>query len=176
MLYGLDYTKAANGIIRTNSLFYELSYTDTTAVIFTLKDEDIEVNGKTYVSLSSLYRSMVPHDPTEYEFSQEIFGYWDVWESIKNSTLLKPHVDRWRKEVEVKVKSAAIRAIAKEMTTEGKNSFQAAKLLLDRGWLDQETTSKAKAKLKQKEEEELNKAAMAQVSDDAERLGLKRVN
>ena len=80
------------------------------------------------------------------------------------------------KEVEVKVKSEAIKAIAEEMKTKGRSSFSAAKLLLDKGWLDKEAATVAKKKLKAKEEEDMNKEALSLLSDDAERLGLTRAN
>ena len=79
-------------------------------------------------------------------------------------------------EYEFKVKSEAIKAIAEEMKTKGRSSFSAAKLLLDKGWLDKEAATVAKTKLKAKEDEDMNKEALSLLSDDAERLGLTRAN
>ncbi len=73
----------------------------------------------------------------------------------------------------VKVKSQAIQAIAEEMKSNGRSSFSAAKLLLDKGWLDNDTASQAKKKLQAKEQEEENKQALSLLQDDAQRLGLK---
>tara|TARA_R110000868_G_scaffold166543_1_gene400555 strand:- start:73 stop:603 length:531 start_codon:yes stop_codon:yes gene_type:complete len=157
----------------TKGLFYESSYENTANVIFTLKPDDIEVRGHTYVSLNKLYVSLCAADPTEYTFSQVVFSSWDIWDTLRRSPYLKNEVARWRREVEVRIKSEAIRAIADEMKTGGRSSFSAAKLLLDRGWLDSDTASAAKSKLQKKEEDDLNKEAMSQLSDDAERLGLK---
>ena len=176
MLFGPDKTKNEMGVVRTKSLFYELSYTDTTHVIFVLKDEDQEVNGKTYVSLGKLYRSLVANDPTEYTFAIAVFGYWDIWDTIRKSPQIKSHVAKWRREVEVKIKSEAIQIIAKEAKEGGRSSFTAAKLLLDRGWLEKEEAAKAKRKLAEKEEEEMNKAAIDLMGEDAARLGLKWMN
>ena len=67
----------------------------------------------------------------------------------------------------------AIRAIAEEMKTGGRSSFSAAKLLLDKGWLDKDTASVAKTKLKAKEDDDMNKEALSLLSNDAERLGIK---
>jgi hypothetical protein len=47
------------------------------------------------------------------------------------------------------------------MRTGGRSSFGAAKLLLERGWLDDKNASKAKEKLKAKEDEELNQQALS---------------
>ena len=176
MLFDTSKTKTDNGVIRTKSLFYELSYEDTTYVLFTLKDEDLEHNGRTYTSLPNLYRNLVPIDPTEYTFAMTVFGNWQVWDKIRNAPQLKPHVKKWRDEAEVKIKSEAIKAIALEAKSGGRSAFTAAKLLLERGWIEKEAASKAKQALMAKEEEEMDKEAMKLLSEDAERLGIKRVN
>lgn len=173
MLFGPEYTKTVKGVIRTKSLFYELSYADPVHVIFTLKDNDVDHNGRTYVSLANLYRSLVPQDPTEYTFAMTVFGNWHVWEVIREAPQLKPYITRWRREAEVKIKSEAIAAIATEMKEGGRSSFTAAKLLLERGWLEKDTTSKAKQKLQEKEDEEMGKEALSLLSEDAARLGIK---
>tara|TARA_R110000782_G_scaffold265611_1_gene359467 strand:- start:71 stop:430 length:360 start_codon:yes stop_codon:yes gene_type:complete len=116
--------------------------------------------------------SLVPNDPTEYEFAMQVFSSWDCWTAICKSPPLKPHIDKWRKEAEVKVKSQAIQSIAEEMKSGGRSSFSAAKLLLEKGWLDKDNASKAKAKLQAKEEE-INKEALSLLTEDAHRLGIK---
>jgi hypothetical protein len=59
------------------------------------------------------------------------------------------------------------------MKTKGRSSFSAAKLLLDKGWLDKENASQAKQKLKAREDEDQNKQALSHLTEDAERLGIK---
>ena len=172
-LFTMSQLKGPNGKCRTKSLFYELSYYDTTDVIFTTKEQDITVKGKAYVSLQQLFINMVPNDPTEYEFAMSVFGSWEVWKTISESPQLKPFVTNWRNEVVVKVKSKAIQAIAEEMKSNGRSSFSAAKLLLDKGWLDNDTASQAKRKLQAKEQQEQDKQALSLLENDAQRLGLK---
>jgi len=172
-MFSSDQLKAKSGKVRTKSLFFELSYDDPSDAIFTLKDADHEAHGKHYMSLQKLYLSIVPNDPTEFEFSQAVFGSWDIWQTISNSPYIKHHIDRWRKEVEVRIKSQAIRAIAEEMQTGGRSSFSAAKLLLEKGWLDKDTASQAKKKLKAKEQQDEDKQALSLLSEDAQRLGIK---
>ena len=92
---------------------------------------------------------------------------------ISEAPQIKPFVNHWRNEVIVKVKSQAIQAIAEEMKSNGRSSFSAAKLLLDKGWLDNDTASQAKKKLQAKEQEEENKQALSLLENDAQRLGLK---
>ncbi len=175
-MYTYEQLKGSNGKPRTKSLFYELSYNDPVYSLFTLKERDIEAHGKHYVSLQQLYVAMVPNDPTEYEFALTVFGSWEVWKAISSAPQVKAHVARWRAEVEVKVKSEAIKAIAEEMKSNGRSSFSAAKLLLDKGWLDKDNAAVAKSKLKAKENEEQEKAALSILSEDAERLGLNKLN
>ena len=172
-MFTVEQLKGPNGKIRTQSLFYELSYNDPSDAIFTLKEQDVEAHGKHFTSLHQIYVGMVPSDPTEYSFAMTVFGSWDVWSAICKSTLIKPYVNKWRKEVEVKVKSQAIQAIAEEMKSGGRSSFSAAKLLLEKGWLDKDNASQAKRKLEAKEEEEQNKQALSLLTEDAARLGIK---
>ena len=176
MLFGTKYTKTIKGVVRTKSLFYELSYDKPEFVIFTLKDQDLEHKGKTYVSMSNLFRSLVPQDPTEYTFAMAVFGSWYVWEVIREAPQLKVYVSRWRREADIKIKSEAIKAIAEEMNSQGRSSFTAAKLLLERGWIEKEPASKSKQRLVEKEEYDMDRQALQLLDEEAERLGLKRIN
>lgn len=169
-MYGPEVTKNSNGVVRTQSLFLELSYNDPVNAVFTLKDEDYETKGKGYTSLSKLYVSMVPSDPTEYTFAQIVFGSWSIWEAIRKSPLIIEHYTRWKREAEVKIKSQAIQAIALEMSEGGRSSFSAAKLLLDRGWIEKTTATRA---AKKAYELAMDNEALQLLGEDAERLGLK---
>ena len=173
MMFNEKQLRTSQGKLRTKSLFWELSYFEPEHVIFTLREEDLVKNDKTYVSLRKLYLSYCCSDPTEYTFAWSVFGSWETWQQLARSNYVKENVGTWRREVEVKIKSEAIRSIAEEMRTGGRSSFGAAKLLLERGWLDDKNASKAKEKLKAKEEEELDKQALSLLSEDAERLGIK---
>jgi len=158
---------------KTRSLFYELASDQKEDCIFTIKEDDTVINGKRYISLKKIYLDLVANDPTEYEFSRKVFGSWEIWEAIYKQRDFKVIIEKWRSEVAIKIKSEAIRSIAEEMRSGGRSSFSAAKLLLDKGWIDKETfDSKTKKKQKEKEEEE-NKEARSLLLSDAERLGLR---
>ena len=172
MLFGSEYTKTIKGVIRTKSLFYELSYNDPEHVIFTTKEEDIERNGRTYLSMSKLFCSLVPQDPTEYTFAMTVFGSWHVWEVIREAPQVAPYYKRWKREAEIRVKSEAIKAIAEEAKSGGRSSFTAAKLLLERGWIEKEPASKAKQKLQEKEEQDMDREALKLLNEEAERIGI----
>ncbi len=62
-MYSLSQLKTDNGIIRTKSLFYELSYDDPDFALFTLKEEDIVMpNGKSATALGKLYIAFATMD------------------------------------------------------------------------------------------------------------------
>jgi len=172
MLFGPEYTKTVKGVVRTKSLFYELSYSEPQHAIFTTKEDDIERNGSTYLSLGKLFCSMVPQDPTEFTFATTVFGSWHVWEVLRESPQILPYYKRWKREAEIRVKSEAIKAIAEEAKSGGRSSFTAAKLLLERGWIEKESASKAKQKLQQKEEQDMDREALKLLNEEAERIGI----
>lgn len=171
-MFPKDTFKNNSGKIITLKLFIELCYETPEHAVFSLKEDDLDLNGKRYVSLQKLYLAYVPNDPTEYTFAKNVFGSWNIWETVRNSAEVKPHVDKWRREADVIIKSRAIQAIAEE-AKEGKNAFQAAKLLLDRGWIEKESATAKKISEKKKQEEEMNLEALDMLSEDAKRLGLK---
>lgn len=119
----------SGGRYLTQSLFLEFQY-DPTFAVFTFNGEDKEYNGKTYYSLKKLY--LAEEDPVEYKFATKYLADWDHWKRLNENKALREHFDRWREELEILIRSDAVRTI-RDMTGEGAN-FQAAKWLADRGW------------------------------------------
>lgn len=115
------------GKFRTQSLFLELGY--GTEALFTLKDQDHEHDGKTYPSMKRLYLEF--EDPTEYEFANTVLLNWKHWQRMCENKVIRKHIDEWREELEVKLRSQAIRDAIQEAK---KGHFQAAKWVADRGW------------------------------------------
>lgn len=111
----------------TQSLFLEIGYTDS--AIYTLKEDDYEYKGKIYPSLKKLY--LASEDPTEYEFAKTYLLNWRHWQRICENKILQKHIDEWREELEVKLRS---RAVLQAIKNANKGGFQAAKWLADRGW------------------------------------------
>lgn len=161
------------GHTRIKSLFLELSYDNNQFHIFTLKDSDVVNNNKKLLSIKRLYLDYVANDPTEYTFAMAVFGTWDIWDTIRRNAQIRRHYAKWKEEAEVKIKSEAIRSIANEMREGGKSSFTAAKLLLERGWIEKVSPHDRKTNKQKLEEEALDRQAMQMLSQDAERLGLK---
>lgn len=102
-------------------------------------------------------------DPTDYKAAMELIGDWEHWTILVSNPVFKSHLEEWRKEVVVKLKSEAITELRKRAKTE--NGTAAAKYLADRGY--EPKSAKGTAKPKKQEEDRL--------SSDAARIGLKAV-
>lgn len=144
----------ASGRLLTKALFYETTLEDKYGVLFTLKDDDHVVNGIIYQSLYRLY--MEENDPTEYNFATKHLGGWGHWMMLCECNWFKEHLDRWRWEIELKVKAAALKRIEEEAKGEGKAKFAANRFLVDGGWIPKE---RAKANVGRPTQERIKKEA-----------------
>lgn len=124
-----DKLKDTQGRPLTQGLFLEISY-DTRYAVYTLKDEDYEYEGKLYPSLKRLYLEM--EDVVEYTFANRYLLGWSHWKRLQENKLFTARIEEWREELELKLRSQAIRDIL-DMTADEK-SFQAAKFIADKGW------------------------------------------
>lgn len=125
--------RSATGHHYTKSLFLEESYSDTSNVLYTLKD----VDHRGYKSLYRLYMDMA--DVTEILFAESYLDGMDHWNTLTELSWFKPYVNRWRKELHLKIKALAfqrLREIAADETN--KACFSANRLLLEGGWIDKE--------------------------------------
>lgn len=111
----------------TQSLFLEIGYTDS--ALFTLKDEDFEYNGRSLPSIKRLYLECA--DPTEYEFATTYLLGWSHWLRICENKAVRKHIDEWRVELEVKLRSKGVKAAISQASS---GNYAAAKWLADRGW------------------------------------------
>lgn len=150
-------------------LFYETTLSDKSSVVYTLKDRD-------HQGFPSLYRLyMEANDPTEWKFIKEHMASLDHWERLCACEWFKPYVERWRRELELKMKSEALARIHAASRTGGRDAYQASKFLVEKGWEPKEGQTKRGRPSK----EEINKAAKEQathlvrLNEDAERLGIK---
>ena len=98
--------KDSMGRYFTKSLFYETAEKRRYAAIYTLKDYDIERNGKTYLSLKKLY--LAEADPTEYLFANKYFHSFEQWERIVNNKMFTRIIDTWRRELELKLRAEGL--------------------------------------------------------------------
>ena len=120
--------KTSNGVPLTQGLFLEIGYNEH--AIFTLKGDDYLYNNKSYPSLKKLYLDM--SDPNEYEFATTYLLGWDHWQRICNNKVLSKHINNWRYELELKLRSEAVKLIRSKAKSE--SGINAAKWLAEKGW------------------------------------------
>lgn len=145
---------------RTQSLFLEYQYDEGPAV-YSLTGEDKEYNGTVYPSLRRLYLEMA--DPTEYEFANKYLFDWDHWQKIVNNAILYAYIEEWREELEVKIRSQAIR---KMLAMDG--NFNAIKWAADGHW---NTRGRGRPKKEDKvKERQIREKAVAETLDDSSRI------
>jgi hypothetical protein len=114
-------------------------------------------------------------DVTEYDFAHAALGSYKHWERLLESPIIRPHIDQWRKELNLKLKARAMKSIIKAATEDEKLSFQAMKYLADNDYLDKKgkrgRPSKEEVQAELRKEVQTNKT----LQDDAARIGLKLV-
>lgn len=159
----------------TKGLFYEMSLPEdreSMGTSWTLKEDDHHADGKIYKSMKKLYIQM--EDVTEYEFAQATLGSYKHWERLLESPLVRPHIEQWRKELNLKLKARAMKSIIKAATEDEKLSFQAMKYLADNDYLEKKGNKRGRPS-KDELKAELRKEVSANktLQDDAARIGLK---
>jgi hypothetical protein len=148
----------------TQSLFLEIGYTE--AALYTLKDYDFEYNGRVLPSIKRLYLEIA--DPTEYEFAQACFLGWNHWQRLCENKAVRKHIDEWRYELEVKLRSRGVKAA---MLAAYGGNFQASKWLADRGWDTRGAGRPSKADVEK--ETKIQAAISEEYSADILRLNIK---
>jgi hypothetical protein len=146
------------GRILTTSLFLETNY-DADVALYTLKDYDHEYQGKIYPSLGKAYIEM--EDPTEYAFTKKYLGSWQQWQRMLKNKALMVYIQQWREELEVHLRSQAIRNMI-DMACSEDGNFSAAKYLAEYSW------EKRKAGRPSKEEVSRHLAAEERIHNEFE--------
>lgn len=118
--------KDTQGRYLTKSLFVEFNKVDAK---YTLKDND---EGK-ILSLYRIYMDCM--DPTEYKVAVNYFANYDHWLHLCSLVWFAPLIEKWRTELELKIRSNALERIVKLSSTDTRESFQANKYLLEKKWL-----------------------------------------
>ena len=123
------------GLYYTQVLFYEMTNSDKSTVLYTLKDQE----HMGYPSIKQLYLEM--EDITEYEFANEYFGGWSHWLKLQKSQWFREHLSQWREELELKIKARALHAVRRKAQSTDKDAFSANKYLLEKGYETKKTSS-----------------------------------
>lgn len=150
--------KAETGQLFTRQLFWEFNNTEVDRVMFTLREYDIEIDKEdgTKRTIPSLYRLYIElGDITEYEFANKYFYSWRHWQIISNGNWFKEYIERWREELKVKFAAEALNAVRNLAKGDTRDSFQANKYLLDKGWAVSPRKGRPSKESVKKEAEEL---------------------
>lgn len=158
----LTYTSAGERFTKfhTRRLFFEKTTTenlDPVVTKYTLRNKDREVNGVVYKSLKKLYIEM--EDIGEYDFANKYLSGWEHWEKLSSLDWFQSYLVSWRRELQVKMKARALKAISDEAALEGKNAFSANKWLLANKWDYRNGDSESKQKNTYVSKKEVKKAA-----------------
>ena len=166
--------KDDRGAWRTLSLFYEHTCPGYTPMFTTYdKERYVEEDGVTYPSLKQIYMSY-DHVPfNEYDFAVEHLGGWEHWEKIAKASRIAEMIKSWRNELEVKIRSNAVKSIIRTSVGDSSAGATAAKWLAEKGYAPTRgRPSKAEREGHLKQEEKI----YSEVEADLERVGLKLVN
>ena len=160
---------ADNGNFLTYALFYEYRAThivDFQSQIFNLKEDDYK---GTY-SLKKIYLSF--NDPTEYSFAIAVFGNWKYWKRLQSSSFLQLHLEEWREEMEIKLRSKGI-DIQVGIAGDDLHKSQAAasKWLADKGWELKKPVGRPSKAAKEAQQRQ-DRAAKSVLERDARLVGV----
>ena len=158
------------GACRTQSLYKETN-TSNLEPIMVLGEAD-RVDKKTGKLLPSLRRLYMEYsDPHEYEVAMGVFGSWHFWKRQCNNAIIAKHIEEWREELEIKLRSEAFRSIHDTAIEGGTRGIVAAKFLADKGWVEKKGAGRP-SKEEVARELKIQTAIKDEFKSDAERLGL----
>ena len=101
---------------------------------------------------------------TEYQFAIEVIGSYDKWKKLAKTAKMKTPVANWREELEVKLRSEAIReTIIKSKVETG---FAATRWIAEAGWKNKDR----KTIIQKKQQEAIEKKIEHTVEDDLTRM------
>lgn len=143
---------------------------DFSSVMYTLKNYD----HRGYKSLQRLYLEIA--DPTEWKFANTYLDGWDHWTKMLESNWFRVHITEWRRQLEIKLKSAAVAQIIK-ISNDPSNKAQmtALKEITSGGWWDTGEKRKGAGRPSKAEREAFLKEEAekhSQILEEAVRLGL----
>lgn len=109
-------------------------------------------------------------DMTEYEPALKLVGSWKEWERLKRDFPgLVVFISEWKDELEVKLRSRAVKKILSLQDGEDQKALAAAKFISENGWDKRAGGGRPSKKLKDKEARELARAA-AETKDEEDRM------
>jgi len=159
--------KGGAGAYITQSLFYETRDAQFTPLM-TLTEEDKIFEGKVLPSLRKIY--MEESDPTEYNVAMRVFGSWRLWTKLCGNKKVMQYIQSYRDELEVKLRSEAVKALMETATQDGAKGTSAAKYIAEKGWDKRKAGAPSKAEVKG--QMNVLTGIDKEIQDDFERLEL----
>lgn len=157
-----------NNLKRIGSIVYELRRGDDDGSRSLFSISSNPQNGR--ISLEKLYMTFCVDDPTEVTFAEEVFGDLEFWLEMRESSRMKPYVEQWQHMAAIRRKQKAFKTIVAEIEEKGKNSYQAAKYLIEEPWVTG-TTAAERKKARKRVSETAEEAFQAkQIQEDVLRL------
>ena len=154
--------------LKLSSLFLEPKYNVETA-LYTLNDRDKEYKEQTFPSLYKLYITMA--DVTEYNFANKYLESFQHWDALCSEEFFKPHIQRWRKELELKVKSEALlEIIAQSQAEDPRKRLEASKYLYEKVYISNSNGRGRPSKAEVRKEAERQAREQKIITQDYERL------
>lgn len=120
-----------------------------------LRKRIVLLDKDTYKDFRTLY--LQEDDPTEYSFVTKHIGSLEIWDVLCTTQWFKPIVAQWRRELDLKIKSKALRALRIVASGDTRDAFVANRYLLDGNW--KETKTKRGRPSKQEVLDEANRMA-----------------
>lgn len=166
--------KDEKGKYRTQSLFWETRTRGETEEryppLFTLKDREHQG----LPSLKNIYLSYDHLPGQEYEFAMDVFGSWDHWERLAKIGLIRPYIAEWRKELEIKIRANAAKALLRNAFEDGPKGASSARYISEGGWKGNGRGRPSNLEVQRELHQQA--ANSQQLESDMERIGLKVVN
>lgn len=107
---------------------------------YTLRDTDLIKDGVTYKSLYKAYMDM--EDTTEYQFACTYVENWRTWQKLLETKWFKPHIERWREELALKLEARHLQKLRETADGDGRDSVLASKYLLEKAKQTAKSTNK----------------------------------
>lgn len=128
------------------------------------------------ISLEALKEAyLAKEDPTEYFFAKEVFNDWDFWKDLRSYKGIAKEVEKWREELEVKLRAKSFIALLEEARDKNsRNSYDANKMIVREGWKLPEASAGRGRPSKEEIKKELAKQAQLEkeILENAKRAGI----
>ena len=123
-------------------------------------------------SLEEFHRVFIEcEDPSEYQPALQLVGDWEEWCRLKKYCKdLREGIERWQIELEVKLRSKAIKKLCHFAKGGDNLAFQAAKLLFESGGTPKASKPNGNTKAQKRREEEVAQRTAAETEAEIKRI------